>query len=152
MDTGKLAAKAADKMHRPAAAAGVQLRVEITTEAGMIQGDGRSLERAVTAILDNAIKFSPDGGEVLVEAAAQGREVTVRVVDHGVGITQDVSPHIFERFFHVEKIGEHLFRGAGIGLSIEQAVIEQHGGVIEVESSPAGTVFQIRLPRVEFKD
>lgn len=149
MEMGKVAAQAVEKIRARAAGGGVAFNLQISPEPGLIQGDGRSLERAVTAILDNAVKFSPGGGEVRVEVAPQGQTVIVKVQDHGVGIAPDVLPHIFERFFHVEKIGEHLFRGAGIGLSIAQAVVEQHGGVIEVDSGPEGTVFQMRLPRAE---
>ncbi len=145
-DMGQVTKHGVERLRSRAAAGGVTFMVEITPEPCTVLGDARGLERAVMAILDNAVKFSPDGGEVRAVVRREGEQVVVEVQDHGVGIAPDVLPHIFERFYHVEEIGAHLFRGAGIGLSIAQAVIEQHGGQIEVESTPAGSIFQVRLP------
>ena len=109
--------------------------------------DAKSLERAISAILDNAIKFSPDGGNVLVEVCSDDRQVWIKIKDHGVGISPEALPRIFERFYHLDQIGEHMFRGAGIGLSIARQVIEQHQGTIEVETETGkGSIFTTCLP------
>jgi len=73
--------------------------------------------------------------------------VYIRVKDHGVGIPPEALPRIFDRFYHLDEMGDHLFRGAGIGLSIARQVIEQHLGTIEVETeSGQGSTFTTYLP------
>ena len=88
--------------------------MKITPGLPSIRADAQSLERAVTAILDNAIKFSPDGGDVDVEVGPEGgaekNQVKVIVRDHGVGIPEEAMPQIFKRFFRIEDMGGHLFR------------------------------------------
>jgi signal transduction histidine kinase len=97
--------------------------------------------------MDNAVKFSPGGGAVEVQAGSDGRDVWVKVIDAGVGIPAEALPKIFNRFFHLEEVGGHLFRGVGLGLSIAKAVIEMHQGRIEVESELGkGSTFTIFLP------
>jgi signal transduction histidine kinase len=112
-----------------------------------IPADARSLGRVFFNILDNAIKFSPQGGDVLIDISSDTQQITVNVQDHGVGIPPEALPHIFERFFHVDEMGGQLFRGAGLGLSIASQVVEQHGGRIDVISTPGeGSEFTVRFP------
>ncbi len=126
----------------------VTFKVEVSPGLPILQGDTKSLERALKAIVDNAIKFSPEGGDVEIHTGFDDIWVWVEIRDHGVGITPDALPHIFERFFHVEKVGDYLFRGVGLGLSISQQVIQQHSGRIEVNSQPgSGTQLKIWLCR-----
>lgn len=147
-DIGSLVASAVEQQHAHARQNGVGLQINIPSGLPTILADARGLSRAFTAILDNAIKFSPDGGGVIVDVGHDENTVWVRVEDHGVGITPDVMPRIFDRFFHVDQVGEHLFRGIGLGLSITRQVIEQHHGQVLVTSEPGkGSTFTIRLPR-----
>lgn len=147
IDLGKLVASAVEQQRSAAARNRVGLKMEIAPELALIRGDAKSLERAIAAVLDNAVKFSPDGGDVLIEVAFGPREAWIQVTDHGVGIPADVLPHIFERFYHTDQIGKYLFRGIGLGLSIARQVIEQHHGRIEVQSEVGrGSVFTIFLP------
>jgi signal transduction histidine kinase len=75
--------------------------------------------------------------------------IDVIIKDQGVGISDEVMPHIFERFYHVDKVGNHLFRGAGLGLSIARHVIEQHKGTIHVESTLGkGSTFTVSLKQI----
>jgi signal transduction histidine kinase len=97
-------------------------------------GDPKSLERALTALIDNAIKFSPHGGDVNIKFSAKNGALVISVEDHGIGIATTSLPRIFDRFYHLEQSGDDLFGGLGIGLSITRQVIEQHRGRIEVES------------------
>ena len=112
--------------------------ITLTTKGGNhisnIQGDVKSLERAVTALVDNAIKFSAPGGEVEVSFAEQGNQVSISVRDHGIGIDPEIRSRIFDRFFHLEKNGDELYSGVGIGLSITRQVIHQHKGTLDVQS------------------
>jgi signal transduction histidine kinase len=103
-------------------------------------------------VLDNAIKFSPAGGDVQVTVEETDNCVSIGVQDKGVGIPAEALPHIFDRFFHVEEIGDDLFGGLGLGLAITNQVIEQHGGKILVESEGVpgkGSKFTICLQTAE---
>lgn len=112
----------------------------------LIRADYRSLARAFNAILNNAVKFSPNGGEVWVKANVQGETIQISFEDYGVGITPEVQPKIFDRFFHLDTIQGRLFRGAGLGLSIARQVIRQHGGTIDVTSAVGkGSIFTVQL-------
>jgi signal transduction histidine kinase len=147
-DIGAVVASAVDQLRGRAERNRVGLRLNIVSNLPGILAESKSLGRAMTAILDNAIKFSPDGGEVDVQVNFDRDSVWVRVADQGVGIPPESKPHIFDRFFHLDQIGKHLFRGVGLGLSIARQVIEQHQGSILVESELGhGTVFTIHLPR-----
>jgi signal transduction histidine kinase len=75
------------------------------------------------------------------------QQVWIKVQDHGVGIPPEARPRIFDRFFHIDEVGKHLFRGVGLGLSITRQVIEQHHGTIRVQSELGeGSAFTIYLP------
>lgn len=135
-----------NKYHGKAQARQVSIKVKGNRAVSKVQGDAQSLQRAVTALVDNAVKFSPPKGEVLVTFIEQGDYVLVAVEDHGIGITNDIRPRIFDRFFHLEKNGDELYSGLGIGLSITRQVIQQHKGALDVESEPGkGSKFTMSL-------
>jgi signal transduction histidine kinase len=124
----------------------IALKVKKDFDKSNVQGDAKSLERAVTALVDNAIKFSGSGSDVEIQTAELGNQVSVSVQDHGIGIDPDIRPRIFDRFFHLEKSGEELYSGVGIGLSITRQVIHQHKGSLDVESTPGkGSKFILKL-------
>jgi two-component system phosphate regulon sensor histidine kinase PhoR len=126
----------------------VKLKLKGFQNIPMAQGDPNSLERAVTALVDNAIKFSQSGGEVEIRLAEQKDKVLLSVEDHGIGIDPEIRPRIFDRFFHLEKSGDELYGGIGIGLSITRQVIHQHKGSLDVESEHGkGSKFTITLPK-----
>lgn len=111
-----------------------------------VQGDKHSIQRAITALVDNAIKFSNPNGSVEIYFAENGTRASVIVEDHGIGIAPEIRPRIFDRFVHLEKSGDELYGGLGIGLSITKQVIQQHNGTLEVESKPGiGSKFTISL-------
>jgi len=100
-----------------------------------------------TNVLDNAVKFSPPGGQVVVDAAAEGSEVVVAVSDAGPGIPADEIPRVFERFYRGRVARAKDTRGFGLGLAISRAVVENHGGQMSVESAAGGgATFRIRFP------
>jgi signal transduction histidine kinase len=135
-----------NKYRKKAEAQRVRLKVRSDRNLPRVSGDMRSLERALTALVDNAIKFSPYGGEVEIRLHTQRDRVEIAVEDHGVGIDPDIRPHIFDRFFHLEKSGGELFGGIGLGLAITRQVIQQHKGTLDVESRPGkGSTFTISL-------
>ena len=147
-DVGAIVLKLVEQMRPRAVHNAVSLKLDIAPDLPQVDGDAKSLERAIAAILDNAVKFSPDGGDVAVNVGADAEQLWVRVKDHGVGIALDVMPCIFDRFYHVDHVGDYLFRGLGLGLSVAKQVIEQHDGKILVESELGkGSTFTIVLNR-----
>jgi signal transduction histidine kinase len=136
------------KYEAKAKARSVALRTKGNIHVAPVQGDEPSLERAVTALVDNAIKFSPPNGSVEIRLSEEAKHVKISVQDYGIGIAPEIRPRIFDRFFHTDKINddEELYSGLGIGLSITRQVIQQHRGTIEVESQPGkGSTFIISL-------
>jgi signal transduction histidine kinase len=137
-----IAGRYADK----AKAGNVTLRVKPDLFLPTALRDPQSLERAITALVDNAIKFSPEGGEVEIRLRRRGDEVAVEVRDQGIGITPEAMPHIFDRFYHMDKSGDQLYEGLGLGLAITKQVIEQHKGRLDVVSTPGkGSTFTMWL-------
>lgn len=125
---------------------GVKLRLVPNPNVHPASGDSKSLERALIALVDNAIKFSPRGGSVLISLRGKSDSVLVAVEDEGIGIAKENLPRIFDRFYHLEKSGDTLFGGIGLGLAITRQVIEQHQGSLEVVSTPGkGSTFTLVL-------
>ncbi len=103
------------------------------------------LEEAFQSLLDNAIRFTPDHGSIMVHLHRRGKDVIIEIRDTGIGISPEALPHIFERFWRQDEA--HTTPGFGLGLCIAQKVVEQHGGKIEVESCEgAGSAFRVILP------
>jgi signal transduction histidine kinase len=124
----------------------VGIKVKGNRSIPNVHGDAQSLERALTALIDNAIKFSSLNGEVIVSFLEREEWVEIAVQDHGIGIDPEIRPRIFDRFVHLEKSGDELYGGLGIGLSITRQVIQQHKGSLNVESTPGkGSTFTISL-------
>jgi heavy metal sensor kinase len=110
-----------------------------------VYGDGDKLKRLFLNILDNAMKYTPSGGKVLVDISEEKNQAKVIISDTGIGIPKDELPHIFERFYRINKTRNRS--GFGLGLSIAKSIIEAHRGKIEVHSElDKGTTFKISLP------
>src|SRR5690349_20539847 len=125
---------------------GVSLRFTPNANVPPVWGDSKSLERALMALVDNAIKFSPQGGDVRINLSKNDAWVLVSVEDHGIGITKENLPRVFDRFYHLERSGDSLFSGIGLGLAITRQVIEQHQGSLDVVSTPGkGSTFAMTL-------
>jgi signal transduction histidine kinase len=125
---------------------GVSLRFTPNANVPPVWGDSKSLERALMALVDNAIKFSPQGGDVRINLSKNDPWVLVSVEDHGIGITKENLPRVFDRFYHLERSGDSLFSGIGLGLAITRQVIEQHQGSLNVVSTPGkGSTFTMTL-------
>lgn len=106
------------------------------------------LEQAVVNLVDNAIKYSPAGSTVTVTQAGVGRELVLSVCDRGCGIAREHLPHLFQRFYRVDKARSRDVGGTGLGLAIVKHIAGAHGGSVSVTSAlGAGSTFSIRLPR-----
>lgn len=148
VEMGQIARRVLEKYREKAAAQGVTLSLRGEHGHAPIPGDSALLERALTALVDNAIKFSPNGGAVEIRLEEGENALRISVQDHGIGIAPDMRPHIFKRFYHLERSDENLFSGIGLGLAITRQVIEQHNGKIELESTPGeGSTFTLCLRR-----
>ena len=124
----------------------VHLQLEPSPGLPMVSGDAKSLERALMALVDNAIKFSPRGGNVEVRLKSVDSKVLVAVEDHGIGIPKENQQLIFDRFYHLDRNGGDLFAGIGLGLAITRQVIEQHQGSLSFISEPGqGSTFTLSL-------
>lgn len=124
---------------------GHDLRYDIAPDLPSISGDVNYLDDALQQIIDNACRFTPDGGEIEVKAANNGACIYIEIRDSGPGIPQEMLPHIFETFWRQD--AAHSTPGFGLGLPIAQRIVERHGGKISVESEVGqGTTVHISLP------
>jgi signal transduction histidine kinase len=142
----KLAAEIRDLYEDSAEAAGVTFNVNVPT--GLIVGADRDrLRQALANLVDNAIKYTPRGGRVDLEASADGEFIEIRVRDTGVGIAEPDLPRIFDRLYRGDQ--SRTTRGIGLGLSLVRAYVEAQGGSVTVSTSPGnGSTFTIKLPNV----
>ncbi len=146
VDMNEIARQVLERYAGQAAERNINLRLTPDPDLPPVSGDARSLERALMALVDNAIKFSPVGSTVQVRTNLAGEKVLVCVEDQGIGISQDAMPRIFDRFYHLDRSGNELFNGIGLGLAITRQVIEQHHGSLDVASEPGkGSTFTITL-------
>jgi len=145
-DVGLLVASAVEEQRLHAEKANIGFNLSIASGLPRILADPKTLEKAIAVILNNAIKFSPNGGEVCIQVTQNADAILVSIQDHGVGIPPEAMPRIFDRFYHIDETGGHLFRGVGLGLSIARHVVEALGGSIEVKSQLGqGSIFTIKL-------
>jgi len=112
-----------------------------------VKADRRGLTRALTNLVDNAIKYSPEGGRVTVHLASEEEGTTISVSDTGIGMTPTQVSKLFQPFTRVLDESQHKIRGTGVGLYSTKRLVEAHGGDIWAESEYGrGSVFSIRLP------
>jgi heavy metal sensor kinase len=142
----ELAADVVESMSPLAESAGVDLRMEMAEQVE-VAGDAHWLRQLLYNLLDNAIKYGGVGSDVHVAVSSRDRQAQIRVRDTGPGIAQENLPHLFERFYRVEKSRDRATGGAGLGLPIALWIAKMHGGGIEVESRPGhGCMFLVSLP------
>jgi len=129
----------------------VELRLEPLPAGGLrVQGNARRLEQAFVNLVENALKYTPAGGRVVVRFLDRGPEVAIEVEDTGIGIPADSLPRIFERFYRVDPSRSRGMGGTGLGLAIVKHIARAHRGRVEVRSvEGAGTTFTVILPRAE---
>jgi two-component system OmpR family sensor kinase len=147
VDLSVLATSLAEQMEPIATAKNVHLEVSVN-QGVVVRGDSNWLERLILNLLDNAVKFTEDGGKVLVRLTSENEQAVLRVEDTGVGIPAEAIPRVFERFFRAEPSRSKNVEGVGLGLALAKWIVEQHHGKIEVQSQPGqGSCFTVRLPK-----
>jgi signal transduction histidine kinase len=125
--------------------------VRLTAEAGPtpieFSGDEELLKRMVLNLLDNAVKYTPQGGDISVVVARENGHARIVVTDTGIGISETDQEHVFDRFFRVDKARSRALGGAGLGLSIVSWIANAHGGQVSLESRLGqGSSFTVELP------
>ncbi len=130
--------------------AGLTLVANLPDDLPLVAGDEGRLLQVFDSLLGNAIKFSPDGGQIVVTIEDAGSMVRASVADQGVGIPEDERERIFDRFYQVDGSVRRRFGGTGLGLAIAKRIVEAHGGRIWVESEPGeGSTFYFTLPKYQ---
>jgi PAS domain S-box-containing protein len=120
----------------------------IAAELPPIEGDPKRLHQILSNVLSNAVKFTPEGGSVVLDCDIDGRWLEIEVSDSGIGISRDFVPHVFDRFRQGDSQTTRIHGGLGLGLAIAKHLVEQHQGEIRAHSDGpgAGTTISIRLP------
>lgn len=126
----------------------IQLEVQISLQSVLLKGDAERLRQVLDILIDNAIKFSVNGGKVIISLDQEGPSATLKVRDFGVGIEQDAQNFIFNRFSQAEKYITRSHGGLGLGLTIAKNIMDSHQGELSVQSGGAGqgTEFSASLP------
>ncbi len=126
---------------------GVRLKLENDSPSIALNGDEDLIKRMLLNLLDNAVKYTPAGGEISLALVRQNGNAEIVVRDTGIGIPAEAQPRVFDRFYRVDKARARTMGGAGLGLSIAQWIVEVHGGSINLSSTPGhGSTFIIVLP------
>ena len=147
-DLGALAAGTVEQMRLLGEDRNISIRCRI--QPAPMRGDRSRLKRVLVNLLDNAIKYTPPGGEIEVIVKAEGAEVMLTVTDTGIGIPASALPYVFKRFYRADPARSRETEGAGLGLAIAHSICLAHGGSIEATSVEGqGTTIKIRFPRFE---
>jgi signal transduction histidine kinase len=136
----------ARRFERDAAAANVTIRARVDPSIDQIVVDPGRLDQALSNLVANALRHTPSGGTIDLEATSNADGCELRVIDSGSGIAPEHVANVFERFYKVDSSRTSGSAGSGLGLSIAKAIVERHGGTIAVESRPERTAFVITLP------
>ena len=125
------------------------INLDIQTQDSRIVADQLRVGQVFGNVLDNAIKFSPPGKQVIVKLQEQDDEYLITVIDQGIGVSPESFDHIFERFYRIRNLANRQYTGIGMGLYVAKAIIEAHGGSIGFSSNQdGGSTFYFTLPRV----
>ncbi|QDK46711.1 hybrid sensor histidine kinase/response regulator [Bdellovibrio sp. ZAP7] len=129
----------------------IELHFAAKVQKALVLGDSFRLQQVLTNLLINAIKFSNDGGEILVSVDKRGPGAVIQVIDHGVGLSQESQSHLFTRFFQADSTTTRKHGGLGLGLSISKYLVEKHNGQINIisEGEGKGTTAEVVIPLIE---
>jgi signal transduction histidine kinase len=147
IDIGQIATEVAERARHHSRKHAVVLSVE---KGCIIRGDAARMGDAIENLVDNAIKFSPEGGEVKVIVSQLNETVQVAIEDRGIGIPKERQNRITERYYRAHADSPHDFGGMGIGLNLSKQIVIRHGGRLWFESAPgSGSKFAFEIPMVK---
>ena len=152
LDMGQLVQQAASEYRWQAEMKGLRLWTEVVRDVSPVWGNHRMLLQAIGNLLDNAIKYTPEGGTITLRLWEENGEVILTVRDTGVGIPPEAIPHLFEHFYRAHQPGTEHISGTGLGLALVQSIVREHRGRVWVESEGIpgkGSLFGIALPAAE---
>lgn len=125
----------------------ISLMIDLSSELTLIEGDAEVLDAAIWHVIENAVHYTPEGGQVHLDLRVEGNRCVLQVKDNGIGIHEMDQPFIFNRFYRVDQARPTDTGGSGLGLTIAQKAMELHGGRIEFESEKGvGSTFRLILP------
>lgn len=146
LDLARICRDVAEQLEPRAREQGTRLMVKADDEI-LVVGDELALERVLFNLLDNALRYSPEGEPLELRVSARDAEAVVEITDHGPGIPPDSLPRVFRRFYRVDSARTRDRGGAGLGLAIVEALVTAHGGKVEVRSELGkGSTFTVKLP------
>jgi heavy metal sensor kinase len=147
LDLAELAETTVDQMSLLTEEKGISLRC-LTKEPVRVEGDRTRLKQVIVNLLDNAIKYTPDGGEIELAVWSANGTAFIKVKDNGPGIPAAALPHVLERFYRADEVHSRDIEGAGLGLAIVQSIASAHGGGVSVNNAPdQGCQVTVSLPR-----
>jgi signal transduction histidine kinase len=129
---------------------GLTLTVEVPDDLPLVDADTRRLRWAVINLVRNACQYTPAGGDVALRLFERNGQVAIDIVDTGIGISREDQKSLFTRFYRVTNVTKDDVRGLGLGLYVAKAIVEAHGGRIEVDSREGvGSTFSVILPALK---
>ncbi len=145
---GTVIQRIADRLHPQFEAKGVTLTLQVPENLPSVWADEDRISQVLVNLMGNALQYTPSGGKVTVSAAQQSDELHISIADTGIGIPPEHLPHLFTRFYRVDKSRSRAGGGSGIGLTIARHLVEAHGGKIQVHSDGTGkgSTFSFSLP------
>ncbi len=148
VDLGVVVQAAVETVRPASDAKDIQIDVRLEPMRGLVSGDADRLQQVVWNLLANSVKFTANGGHILVELAETPSHAEIRVTDTGIGIEAEFLPHVFDRFRQADTSRTRVHGGLGLGLAIVRHIVESHGGTIQAHSSgeEQGSTFVVRLP------
>lgn len=146
LDAAEMVRRAVQQVQSVAGVRNILLRSDLPGESLTMRGDSSELQRAVGNVIENAVKFSKEGSEVLIAAKKESGRIRISVSDSGIGIPPEEREKIFEPFFRGRRAADK--NGSGLGLFLARRIVERHGGKISAsENTPSGTVIHMDLPQ-----
>lgn len=125
-----------------------KIKINISPQLPLVKADPEQIEVVFRNLLDNAVKYTPDGGEIYISALEKAENIYIEVTDNGIGVSAEHLPRIFERFYRANKDRSRKLGGTGLGLAIVKHIVQAHKGTIGVESKPGkGSKFFFTLPK-----
>jgi PAS domain S-box-containing protein len=148
LDLASIIQTALDTLHPAATAKGISLTVTLDRKVGFVIGDAIRLQQVIWNLVANAIKFTPENGQVEVRLQQQDSQLILSVKDSGIGIKKEFLPYVFDRFRQADSSTTRVHSGLGLGLAIVRHLVELHGGTVAVASDGIGlgALFTVRLP------
>ena len=147
IDMHQVIGQVAEHFKLPLQERNVELKLDLQNAPAIVEGDRIHLTNALTNLLDNALKYGPDGSLIEIATRSKGHRIAIAIKDNGIGISKEDQKHIFERFYRVHTGNVHNVKGFGLGLHYVQQIAHAHDGSVRVNSEPGkGSTFTLELP------